>query len=74
MGSSFTVLLPIAASVLAAVAQPVGLQLHRPDVVRIPNAGSLGSINPFSFSSALEKEDLLDRLGSKLVIPANNSD
>ncbi len=25
-------------------AQPVGLQLHRPDVVRIPNAGSLGSI------------------------------
>ncbi len=73
----------------SGVAQPVGLQLHRPDVVRIPNAGSLGSIkllqlffssgalgvlNSFSFSSALEKKDLLDRLGSKLVIPANNSD
>ncbi len=63
---------------LHGAAQPVGLQLHRPDVVRIPNAGSLGSIKLlqlfFSFSSALEKEDLLDRLVSKLVIPADNSD
>ncbi len=52
-----------------------GLQLHRPDIVRILNAGSLRSVKlHFSFPSALEKEDLLDRLGSRLVISANNSD
>ena len=36
--------------------------------------GALGVLNSFSFPSALEKEDLLDRIGSKLVISANNSD
>ncbi len=36
--------------------------------------GALGVLNSFSFFSALEKQDLLDRLGSKLVIPTNNSD
>ncbi len=36
--------------------------------------GALGVLNSFSFSSALEKEDFLDRFGSKLVIPANISD
>ena len=34
--------------------------------------GALGVLNSFSLHSALEKEDLLDRLGSKLVISANN--
>ena len=36
--------------------------------------GALGVLNSSSFPSALEKEDLLDKLGSKLVISANNSD
>jgi len=35
--------------------------------------GALGVLNSFNFPSAFEKEDLLDRLGSKLVISASNS-
>ncbi len=51
------------------------LELHNSqDSNCITLMGALGVLNSFSFSSALEKEDLLDRLGSKLVIPANNSD
>ncbi len=38
--------------------------------------GALGVLNSFSSwkRGAIEKEDLLDRLGSRLVISANNSD